>query len=96
MDYNYENFLEQIANVDSITSSDYGISNGLFNQKYWQDAYKAYYIALDKCNPADKAIGRSLSVSYVNNSKCNIDVLYFIYYMKEVEIDVQTGIITPK
>jgi hypothetical protein len=93
MDYNYENFLEQVANVDSITSSDYGISNGLFNQKYWQDAYKSYYIALDKCNPADKAIGRSLSVSYINNSNCAIDVLYFIFYMKEIEIDVQTGII---
>ena len=94
IDYNYENFLEQIANVDSITSSDYGISNGLFNQKYWQDAYKSYYIALDRCNPADKALGRSLTVSFVNNSNCAIDLLYFIFYMNEVIVDVATGIIS--
>jgi hypothetical protein len=95
MDFNYENFLEQIANVDSITSSDYGISNGLFGQKYWSNGYRTYYIALDKSNPADKAIGRSLSVSFVNNSQCPIDMLYFIFYMKEIEVDVQTGVVIP-
>jgi hypothetical protein len=95
LDLVYENFLEQIVNVDSLTSSDYGISNGLLNQKYVQNGYRNYYISLDRTNPADKAIGRSLSVSFNNNSKCPVDILYFIYYMKEVEIDVQSGIISP-
>ena len=94
MDFNFENFIEQIAELDSITSSDYGITNGLISQKYWQEVFKSYYIALDRCNPADKSIGRSLSVSFINNSNCSIDVLYFIYYMKEIEVDVQSGIIS--
>jgi hypothetical protein len=94
LDLSYENFIEQISNLDSITSSDYGITNGLINQKYWSKGYRTYYIALDRCNPADKAIGRSLSVSFVNNSLCNVDMLYYIFYMNEIEIDVQSGLIS--
>ena len=94
MSYNYENFLQEIANVDSLTSSDWGISNGLISEQYWNSCYRCYYLALDRSNPADKKLGRSLSVSYINNSNCAIDVLYFIFYNKEIFVDVQTGLIS--
>lgn len=94
MSYNYENFLEEIINVDSLTSTDWGISNGLLNQDYWENAFRCYYLALDRSNPADKKLGRSLSVSFINNSNCAIDVMYFIFYNKEIFVDVQTGLIS--
>lgn len=94
MSYNYEHFLQEIANVDSLTSTDWGISNGLINQDYWEQAYRCYYLALDRCNPADKKLGRSLSVSFINNSNVAIDVMYFIFYNKEIFVDVQTGLIS--
>jgi hypothetical protein len=94
MSYNFENFMEEIANVDSLTSSDWGISNGLLTQDYWEQAFRCYYLALDRSNPADKKLGRSLSVSFINNSSVAIDVMYFIFYNKEIFLDVQTGLIS--
>ena len=93
IDYNFEQFLTQLSLVDTISSADFGVTNGLINQDYWEKLFRCYYLNLSRGNEADQGISRSLSVSFINNSNCAIDVLYFIFYKKEFNLDVMTGMI---
>jgi hypothetical protein len=43
LQYGYEHFLEQVNLAQQLTSSDFGISTGLINKKYWENS-KWYYV----------------------------------------------------
>lgn len=95
-DYNFDNFLNEVAGVDKIMSSDWGITNGLLSQKYWEDAYHVYYIDLSRCERSNRKLLRSLEVQFNNNINDNfsIDLLYFTFYEKEMNLNTQLGIWT--
>ena len=40
--YTYESFIEQVALADTLTSADFGVSCGLFNQSWWE-TFRYYY-----------------------------------------------------
>ena len=52
-----ENFLQQVNLAEHLTSSDFGVSNGLINQGHWE-ASKWYFVNVERGNIADK-IGRA-------------------------------------
>ena len=91
--FSYEHFLEQVNLAEQLTSSDFGISNGLINQNYWENS-KRHYVNVERGNAADKLNGRNINVSFTNNSDVPIEVMVFIFYSDEIAIDVKTGLVT--
>ena len=47
LNYTFENFIEQINLAEALTSSDMGISCGLFNQAYWE-MFRHYYVNIER------------------------------------------------
>ena len=92
LNYTYEHFVEQINIAESLTSSDLGISCGLFNQQYWE-TFRHYYINIERSALTDKNVARNINISFQNNSLVPIDILTFIIYSDEITIDIETGII---
>jgi hypothetical protein len=91
--YNYEAFIEQVVLADTLTSADFGVSCGLFNQQWWESS-RYYYVNVERSAIADKSIPRNINISFNNNSNVAIDVMVFIFYSDNFIIDVESGIVT--
>ena len=89
--YTFENFLEEVTNFESLTSSDFGVSVGLINQQWWE-SNRVYYLSC-RSTDADKATPRALNVSFVNNTQVPIDCLIFSVYLDTFTVDVSSGIV---
>jgi hypothetical protein len=92
LNYTFENFIEQINLAEALTSSDMGISCGLFNQAYWE-MFRHYYVNIERSALTDKKIARNINISFQNNSLVPTDILTFIIYSDEFNIDIETGLI---
>ena len=92
LNYTFENFIEQINLAEALTSSDMGISCGLFNQAYWE-MFRHYYVNIERSALTDKNVARNINISFQNNSLVPIDLLTFIVYSDTFQIDVETGLI---
>lgn len=90
--YTYENFLEQVALADNLTSSDLGIGAGLISQSWWENN-RVYYVDLKRSRDADKASTRNLNISFTNNSNVTISLLVYTMYLDKLVVDVETGLI---
>ena len=90
--YTYENFIEQVNLAESMTSSDFGVSTGLFNQAYWEWS-RWYFVNVERSQLADKLQPRNVNISFNNNGEVAIDAMVFIFYSDEFVVDVETGII---
>jgi hypothetical protein len=95
MFYTYEHFMQQVARAESLTSSDFGITTGLFGQNWWE-YNRFYYVNIERSAIADKLQPRNINLSFTNNSQLAIDLLVFIFYSDEFNINVETGIVTNK
>ena len=89
----YENFISQVNLAEQLTSSDFGVATGLINQPYWEWS-RYYYCNVERSNTADKLAPRNINVSFTNNSNVAIDLMVFIFYSDELEVNVSTGIVT--
>jgi hypothetical protein len=92
MNYSFENFMQQVAIAESLTSADAGLSVGLINQAFWE-SNRYYWFDLSRSRDADKVTGRDLTISYTNSSNVPIDCLYYVAYLDKMTIDVETGIV---
>jgi len=90
--YTFENFLEQVALAESLTSTDLGIGTGLISQSWWE-MNRVYYVDLARGREADKASMRNLTISFTNNSLVVINLMVFTVYLDKFTIDVETGIV---
>ena len=93
INYGWEEFIEQVTLYEKINSLDYGVSCGLINENYWNNAYKAYYVDLSRANEADLLTPRVVNISFTNNSLQTIDALVYTEYFREMVVDVETGLI---
>ena len=93
LNYNYEHFIEQVSLAEQLTSSDFGVTCGLFNQQFWE-MNKMYFVNIERANDADKINPRNLNISFLNNSLVPIDVLTFIWYSDEIKIDLEAGLVS--
>jgi hypothetical protein len=89
----WEEFLEQMVLYEKINGLDYGLSCGLINENYFQQAYRPFYIDCSRANIADMMTPRNVNITFTNNSLQTIDALVFTEYFKEIVIDVETGLI---
>ena len=90
--YTFENFLEQVAMADNLTSSDLGLGAGLISQSWWE-RNRVYYVDLKRGREADKMQTRNLQISFNNNNNVAIDLLVFTLYLDKLVIDVEAGLI---
>jgi hypothetical protein len=93
LNYNYETFLEQIVYAEQLTSADFGVTTGLFNQAWW-NSNRYYYINIERSNITDKLQPRSINVSFTNNNLVPIDVLVFTFKSNQLTIDCETGLVS--
>ncbi len=92
INYNYEEFLEQVIYAEQLTSSDFGMTNGFFYAGFWN--YNRYYwVYVERSNITDKLQARNLNISFTNKNNVPIDVLVFKFKSNQLTIDVETGIV---
>ena len=89
LNMNYENFLEQVNLAEQLTSSDFGVSTGLFNQGYLESS-KWYFVNVERGNIADELQPRNINVSFNNTSNVAIDILIFTFYSDQLVKAVET------
>jgi hypothetical protein len=70
-----------------------GISCGLFSQSYWE-MFRHYYVNIERSALTDKKMARNINISFQINSLVPTDILTFIVYSDEFNIDIETGLIT--
>jgi hypothetical protein len=93
INYNYEEFIEQVNYAEQLKSSDFGVTHGLFDAGFWN--YNHYYwVNVDRSNITDKLQAQNLNISFTNNSNVPIDCLIFTFKSNQLTIDVETGIVT--
>jgi len=91
LNYNYESFMEQIMYAEQLTSSDFGVTTGLFDAAWW-NANRFYFVNVERSNITDKLQARNLNISFTNNNNVPIDVLVFTFKSNQITIDTETGI----
>jgi hypothetical protein len=93
INYNYEEFIEQLNYAEQLTSSDFGVTNGLFDAGFWN--YNRYYwVNIERSNTTDKLQARNLNISFTNNNNVPIDVLVFTFKSNQLTINVEAGIVS--
>ena len=92
---NYENFIEQIQSCEQLTSADFGVNCGLFDQAWWNNN-RFYFVNVERSNISDKLETRYLNISFTNNNNIPIDILVFTFKSNSGVIDVLTGIFQPE
>ena len=63
------------------------------NSQFWE-TNRVYYIDMARGTEAEKAMARSVNVSFKNNNLVPIDIMVFNIYLNEFTIDVESGIVT--
>ena len=60
---NYENFIEQIqsSSCEQLTSADFGVNTGLFDQSWWNNN-RFYFANVERSNISDKLETRNLNI----------------------------------
>ena len=91
LNYNYENFIEQIQSCEQLTSADFGVNTGLFDQSWWNNN-RFYFVNVERSNISDKLETRNLNISFTNNNNVPIDILVFTFKSNKAIIDVLTGV----
>jgi hypothetical protein len=88
--YTFENFIEQVALAESLTSTDLGIGTGLISQSWWE-MNRCYYVDLARGRQADRENMRNLTISFLNNSLVPVTLMVFTVYLDKITLDVETG-----
>ena len=91
--YNFEDFLEQVAPYNKINGSTFGIKCGLLDSFYYENAYRPYYINCERGTDADNATLRNVEINFTNNCSQVIDIYVYVEYYQELVIDVTNGMI---
>jgi len=92
LQYVFENFLQHVSLYEQIAGSDFGVSCGLFDKKFWE--LNRHYVCLIRSKFSDMDTPRNINISFFNNSGVKIDVMVFSIYLDSLIIDVDTGRIT--
>ena len=93
--YNYgvEHFLQELRKVNSINGgSQLGLSSGLLSQTDFENGYR--FITADLSRKPSEAIdniSKSVQVIGTNAGLYPVDIFWFVFYEREIEIDIQTG-----
>jgi len=94
LNFTFENFLQQVGLYEKLNAGDLGLSCGLLNQTYWENAYRVYYVDCTRGMPGDLMSPRTVLASWQNNTNVTVDYMTFVEYFVEATVNVETGIVT--
>lgn len=92
--YSWEHWMEQISYMggfDGNPKSELGVKGGLISEATWQKGNRFIYVNLCNKDESEDEIPRSVTVSFTNKCKRPLDFYFFLFYEKEVRMDVVTG-----
>lgn len=92
LQYTFENFMQHVSLYEQIAATDFGVSCGLFDRKYWE--MNRAYVCLIRSKFSDMDAPRNINISFNNNTGVTIDLMVFCVYLDSLIIDVDTGRIT--
>lgn len=92
LQYTFENFMQHVSLYEQIAGTDFGVSCGLFDKKFWE--LNRHYVCLIRSKFADMDTPRNINISFYNNSNVKIDLMVFSVYLDSLIIDTDTGRIT--
>ena len=88
-----EHFFQELRKSNSINGgSTIGMSSGLLSQSDFENGYR--FITADLSRKSSEAvdnIAKSIQVIGTNSSSLPIDIYWFVFYERQIEIDIQTG-----
>jgi hypothetical protein len=88
--YGYEEFLQQVSVYEKLNSLDIGMSTGLFSQNWWEQN-RAIYVDCSRGYKSDQNSGRNINIQGTNNSLQTCDLLIFVEYFDQIQINVESG-----
>ena len=93
INYSVENFIQEIRKTNSINGGmGLGLSSGLISQLDYESGYRFIVSDLSRTpSEASDNISKSIQVIGTNSGAYPIDILWFLEFEREVEIDIATG-----
>lgn len=93
--YNYsiEHFYQELRKINSVNGgSTIGLSSGLLSQTDFENGYRFITADLSR-KPSESVdnIAKSIQCIGTNSGLYPIDIYWFVFYEREIEIDLQTG-----
>lgn len=89
--YNFEMFLNERRSSTLNGGLTKGVSSGLIGQREWESAYRYHVFDLHRRNTETKDVPLSVQVQCQNFSSKTCDLRCFIYYQREMKLDITTG-----
>ena len=91
--YSWEQFQQELRKTNSINGgSSIGLSSGLISQNDFENGYR--FLVSDISRSASEAtdnVAKSIQVVGTNSGDKAIDILWAIFYEREIEVDLATG-----
>jgi hypothetical protein len=90
--YLFEEFNNQLLGVNAVNGGlTDGLTSSLINSLGFEMEYCYYYVDVSRMLPVEESVPKSVQVIGQNTSQRNIQLMCFIEYGCEVDIDVLTG-----
>ena len=93
VNYSYEMYLNEIRTAGSIQGGEeLGLSSGILSEKQWSEGYGYIFVDLSRSvNAAQDTMPRSVEIVGTNNSLNMVDLMCWIGYEKQIDLNVSTG-----
>ena len=93
LNYGFETFFQELRKANSINVGNLiGLSSGLLSQYDFENAYR--YLCVDLSRKSSEAvdnISKSIQVIGTNSGSFAIDIIFFVEFERQIEIDINTG-----
>ena len=92
LNYSYEQFVQELHKTGINGGSSTGLSSGLISQTDFENGYR-FLLADISRTPSQSTddIMKSVQVIGTNSGSQSVDIFWYIYFEREVTIDIQTG-----
>jgi hypothetical protein len=93
LNYSVEHFIQEVRKSNSINGGlSPGMSSGLISQLEYEAGYRFIVSDLSRTpSEASDNISKSIQIIGTNSGKYPIDLLCFVEFERQIEIDIQTG-----
>jgi hypothetical protein len=93
LNFSSENFIHELRKTKAINGGlSLGMSSGLINQLEYEAGYRFIVADLSRTpSEASDNIAKSIQVIGSNASGSPLDILWFLFFEREIEIDIATG-----
>jgi hypothetical protein len=87
-----EEFYGEFRNTCLVNGGSYGAEyNGLISQQDWSLQYGAYVVDLSRKSASIDSLTQTISLQFKNNTKYPMGIHCFLFYEKELYLNVETG-----